>query len=140
MKQEVTHHGNYPTAEDHIITEGMKLRKPWRTQAAQITKDLTNLKALINTHGIVDINISTLGGNVRNLQNKIPAKIKKIEDTDIKQGLYSDRIAKPCPAELPTFGGTPSEDFIVFKDNFETAVTDNRVSKSANSESLGKPS
>ena len=28
MKQEVTQHGNYLTAEDHIITEGMKSRKP----------------------------------------------------------------------------------------------------------------
>ena len=113
----------------------MKSRKPWRTQAAQITKDLNNLKALINTHGIADINISTLEGNVHNLQNMIPAKIKNIEDADIKQGLYSDRIAKPCPAELPTFGGTTSEDFIVFEDGFKTAVTDNRVSKS---DQLGK--
>ena len=108
----------------------MKSRKPWKTQIAQLTKELTNLKALINTHSISDINISTLEDNIHNQQNKISAKIKNIEDADIKQGLYSDRIAKPCPAELPTFGGTPSEDFIVFKDDFKTAVTDNKVSKS----------
>ena len=51
LKQEVTQYGNYLTVEDHIITEGMKSRKPWKTQVAQITKDLTNLKALINTQG-----------------------------------------------------------------------------------------
>ena len=135
MKQEVTQYGNYLAVEDHIITEGIKSRKPWKTQAAQIAKDLTNLKALINTNGIANIDISTLEGNISNLQNTIPAKIKNIEDADKKQGLYSDRLAKPCPAELPTFGGTPSEDFIVFKDDFETAVTDNRVSKS---DQLGK--
>ena len=62
-------------------------------------------------------------------------EIKNIEEADTKQGLYSDRIAKPCPPELPTFSGTPSEDFIVFKDEFQTAVTDNKVSKS---DQLGK--
>ena len=79
----------------------MKSRKLWKTKPTQITKNLTNLKALINTHGIADIDISTLEDNIHNLQNTIPAKIKNIEDADIKQGLYSDRIAKPCPSEIP---------------------------------------
>ena len=68
MKQEVTQHGNYLTAEDHIITEGMKLRKPWKKQIAHITKDLVNLKALINTHNMSDINLSTLEESIQNLQ------------------------------------------------------------------------
>ena len=75
LKQEVTEHGNNLTTEDHIITEGMKSRKPWKTQIAQLTKDLTNLKALINIHSIGDINISTLENNIHNLQITIPAKI-----------------------------------------------------------------
>ena len=59
LKEEVMEHGNYLTAENHIITEGMKLRKPWKTQVTKITKDLVNLKALINTHTMSDIDVST---------------------------------------------------------------------------------
>ena len=43
LKQEVTQHGNYLTAEDHVITKGMKMREPWRKQMEQITKDLFDL-------------------------------------------------------------------------------------------------
>ena len=105
------------------------MREPWKKQAAQIAKELINLKALINTNSITDIDISALEDNLNNLQNMIPAKIKNIEDAHKKQGLYSDRLAKPCPSEIPTFGGTPSEDFIVFKDKFKIAVSNNRISK-----------
>ena len=131
LKQEVTQHGNYLAVEEHVITQGMKSREPWKKQAAQITKEFTNLKALINTNNIIctDFDISDLEGNLSNLQNMIPAKIKSIEEADKKQGLYSDRLVKPCPSEIPTFGGTPSEDFIVFKDKFKKAASDNRISK-----------
>ena len=93
MKQEVTQYGNYLTVEDHVITKGTKNREPWKKQAALISKEFTNLKALINTNNITraDIDISTLEGKINNLQNMIPAKIKNIEEADRKQGLYSDR-------------------------------------------------
>ena len=62
----------------------MKSRKPWKTQIAKITKDLVNLKALINMHLLSDIDVSTLEGNIQNLQLQIPAKIKNIEAADTK--------------------------------------------------------
>ena len=119
---------DYDTLKQEV-TQGMKLSEPWKKQAAQIAKELINLKALINTNSITYIDISALEDNLNNLQNMIPAKIKNIEDAHKKQGLYSDRLAKSCPSEIPTFGGTPSEDFIVFKDKFKIAVSNNRISK-----------
>ena len=62
MKQEVTQYGNYLAVEDHVITQGMKSREPWKMQAEQIIKEFTNLKALINTNNMIctDIDISAL--------------------------------------------------------------------------------
>ena len=45
--------------------------------------------------------MSALEVNLNNLQNMIPAKIKNIEEADKKQGLYSDRLAKPCYIKGP---------------------------------------
>ena len=56
--------------------------------------------------------------------------------TDKKQGLFSDRSAKPCPQQIPSYAGTPSEYFITFKDKFNRAAEDNRISKTDQLEKL----
>ena len=98
LKEEVTQHGNYLTTEDHVITIGMKKREPWKKQMKQISKDLSDLTALINTNDVActNIDISTLRDKVSLLQERIPAKIASIEEADRKQGLFSDRSNKPC--------------------------------------------
>ena len=50
LMEEVTRHGNYLTAQDHMIVNGMKMREPWKKQMKQTSKDLSNLTALINTN------------------------------------------------------------------------------------------
>ena len=34
LSQEITRHGDYLTAEDNVISEGLKMEKPWKEQAA----------------------------------------------------------------------------------------------------------
>ena len=77
LKQDVTQHGNYLTAEDHVITKGMKMREPWREQMEQITKDLSNLVATVNNNNIprTDINMSALGNKINTLQDLLPTVI-----------------------------------------------------------------
>ena len=36
LHQEIKQHGDYLTAEDHVIKEGLKIEKPWKEQAALI--------------------------------------------------------------------------------------------------------
>ena len=43
--------------------------------------------------------------------------------------MFSDRSAKPCPQQIPTYSGRPSKDFITFIDKFKKAAEDNRISK-----------
>ena len=47
------------------------MRKPWKTQMKQISKDLSNLTALIHTNdkARTDINMSTLEDKVSTLQS-----------------------------------------------------------------------
>ena len=73
LKQEVTQHGNYLTAEDHVITKGMKMREPWKKQATQISKEFSNLRALINIYDVTcnDIDMSTLEDKLSKLRNLI---------------------------------------------------------------------
>ena len=70
LNQEVVRHGPYSTAEDHVITNGMRERKLWKEQMSTISRDLVHLKYLINTHDIArtDVNIDTLVACVNNLR------------------------------------------------------------------------
>ena len=131
QKGEVTRHGNYLTAQDHVIFNGMKMREPWKKQMEQITKDLSDLTAMINNNDIActDIDMSALGDKVNTLQDLIPIRIASIEEADREQGLFSDQPTNPCPQQIPSYSGTLSEDFITFKDNFKKAAEDNRISK-----------
>ena len=69
LEQEITKHGNYLTAEDHVITKGMKKREPWRKQMEQITKSLSDLIATVNNN-ISDVNIRALGDKIYTLARK----------------------------------------------------------------------
>ena len=104
----------------------------------QILKDLSNLRALVNTYNVTCdyTDISTLEDKLSKLQDLIPTLIRTIEDADKKRGLFSDRANKPCPQQIPSYAGTPSEDFITFKDKFNKAVEDNRISKTDQLEKL----
>ena len=69
LKEEVTRHGNYLNAQDHVIVNRLNLREPWTKQMKQICKDHSDLTALIKTNDIActDINMSTLGDKVNTL-------------------------------------------------------------------------
>ena len=55
--------------------------------------------------------------------------ITSIEDVDRERGLFYDRPTKLCPMQIPSYSGTPSEDFIIFRDRFREAAKDNKISK-----------
>ena len=72
-----------------MITKGIKMREPWRKLMKQITKDLSNLIAMVNNNNIpctdVDIN------KINTLQDLLPTVIASIEEADRGQGLFSDQ-------------------------------------------------
>ena len=113
LEQEVTQYGNYLTAEDHVITKGMKMREPWREQTGQITKDLSDLIATVNNNNIhcSDVDISALGNEINTLQDLLQTIITSIEEADGEQGLFSDQPTNPYPLKTPNYSGTFSEDF-----------------------------
>ena len=111
LKEEVSRYRNYMVVQDSVIIKGMKMREPWKKQMKQIAKDFIDLTALTNTHDISspNLNLDRLKDNISNLQDLIPTKIASIEEADRKQGLYSDRSAKPCPQKFPNYPEAPSE-------------------------------
>ena len=105
---------------------------------SDISKDLNHLKFLINTHNIActNVNIDTLEARVNNLREQITETIASIEEADREQGLFSDRPTKPCPMKIPSYSGTPSKDFVIFKEKFRKAAKNNRITKTNQSEIL----
>ena len=138
LNQEVVCHGPYLTEEDHVISDGMRKRKPWKEQMSTISKDLVHLECLINTHDIArtDVDIDTLVARVNNLREQITGIIASIEQADEEQGIFSDQPIKLCPMQIPSYSATPSEDFIIFRDKFREAAKDNRISKTDQAEKL----
>ena len=67
------------------------MEKPWKEQAALISGELSNLRALVNIYDITcdDIDMDTLGVKLNNLQDMIPSRIQIIENANKKQYLRS---------------------------------------------------
>ena len=119
LNQEVVCHVPYLTAEDHVIADGMRKRKPWKEQMSTISKDLVHLKYLINTFNIArtDVDVDTLVARVNHLQNLTPSAIRNVEAADLNQGILSKKIPQICPQEIPKYAGTPSENSWTSKKN-----------------------
>ena len=106
LKEEVTRHGNYLTAQDHVIVNGMKMREPWKKQMKQICKDLSDLTVLINTNDIActDIDMSTLGDKVNTVQYLIQTRFASIEEAERKKACSPTEPPSPshrrCRATL----------------------------------------
>ena len=69
LEQEVLRHVPYSTAEDDVVTNGMRDRKHWKDQMSNVFKDLNNLVALINGHNIAhtEVDIDALRAKINNL-------------------------------------------------------------------------
>ena len=80
LNQEVVCQVPYLTAENHVIVDGMRKRKPWKEQMSAISKDLVHLNCLINTYNIArtDVDIDTLVALVNNLREQIAGMIASI--------------------------------------------------------------
>ena len=65
------------------------MEKPWKEQAASITGELSNLRALMNIYDITcdDIDMDALGAKLNKLQDTILPKIQIIESKIRKHGL-----------------------------------------------------
>ena len=122
---------DYTTAEDHIITYGMKFREGWKETLDKITKDLVHLSTAITNHDITPeiIDISTLKNDVQNLQALLLTQINTIEMADNEQCLFFDLPKSIEPVKIPTFSGTFSTDFKAFEKLFNEAAKVNKVSK-----------
>ena len=90
LKQEITQHKNYLTADSHTITQGMRKREPWTEHMEKITKDLSDLNAMTYNNNIprTDVDIGTLERIVNTLQDLLQKVISKIEEAD-KENVYS---------------------------------------------------
>ena len=93
----------------------------------KIAKDMTN----INSKDLIwnnNVNLK-LEDRINHLQSLTSSAIKNVEAADLNQGILYNRTPQICPQEIPKYAGTPSEDFMDFKEEFSTAMRSNRIAK-----------
>ena len=100
LLQEVMEHDNYQTSEDHIIIDGMRNRKIWKSKAHKWTADLNIIKSKMHACDN-DFNIKQLEDDINHLKTVISASTKDMEHADTNKYIFSERVPKPCPQEIP---------------------------------------
>ena len=124
--------------EDFMIVKAMKLRSDWETQATTITKKLIEVQSSIRQWDLTELEdeANTLKSKISYNRQQLGTTISQVEKMDASRGLFSDRPAKACPTKLPTFGGEEHEDLLTFKDKFNLAAENNKISKTDQLEKL----
>jgi hypothetical protein len=110
-------------SEDHIVTLGIKSRSAWRDQHATISRKLIEIDGLAKLHDLTDLQdriVDTRSEFVA-LSTHMDLIILKIET--------AHRMIKVFPIKLPSYSGDASEELITFKDKFQKAAVDNRISR-----------
>ena len=121
--QEVIEHDNYQTTEYHAISCDCN----WKEKMKKISKDMTKINnGDLKWNDNINLNPED---RVNHLQNLTSPAARKLETADANQYIFSKRTPRICPQEIPKYAGTPSEDFIDFKEDFLTAMKRNRTAK-----------
>ena len=138
MIQAVQKFASSSTLEDHLVTKAMQSRNEWRTQATALSKKILEVNSAINQWALTELEAEALAiqSRVKFNQTQLTRIIEQVEKFDANMGLYSDRPAKSCPTKLPTFEGQDHEDLITFKDKFNLAAENNKISKTDQVEKL----
>ena len=124
--------------EDHMIVKAMKLRSDWKTQATNLSKKAVEINSAITQWTLQELekDATSITSRTKYHADQLVAVIDHIEKSDAKRALYTDRPAKTCPTKLPTFGGQDQEDLITFKDKFNKAAENNKISRTDQIEKL----
>jgi hypothetical protein len=119
------------TLMDYKIVEAMQLRNTMRTQATALTKKLLEIDSAIAQWDLVSLvdEAETLRSKVTYNDQQMTTTITHIGRIDASRGLFSDRPDKSCPTKLPTFSGESHEDLLTFKDKFNEAAENNKISR-----------
>ena len=113
-----------------MIVKAMKLRSDWKTQATALSKKAIEISSAITQWTLQDLEkeATSLTSRTSCHADQLAAIINHIKKSDTKRALFTDRPAKSCPSKLPTFGGQDHEDLITFKDKFNKAAENNKIS------------
>ena len=65
----------------------------------------------------------------KHLKVQIASTADNLSITDKSLGIHYRRTPQTCPHEIPTYAGTPSEDFMDYKEEFHRAMESNREAK-----------
>ena len=93
----------------------------WKTKGEEIGKEIIRILAK-------DPN-PRLEGKRKNLEVQIASTTDNLSTTDKSQCIHYRRTPQTCPHEIPKYAGTPSEDFVDYKEEFHRAMESNRVAK-----------
>ena len=116
---------------DHKVIEAMKLRNDLRTQSTALIKKLLEIDSSIKSWDLTELqdDAKSLRSMVMFNDQQLLITLTHIERMDTERGIFSDRPAKACPTKLPTFSGDSYEDLLTFRDKFNEAAENNKISR-----------
>ena len=79
---------NWGSAEDHVITKGMKAREKWREDHSKISKQVIEIKADADLHDLSNLQskIDVTERQLGDLQSRIDITIIEVETADMTEG------------------------------------------------------
>ena len=121
---------------DQDISAMVRNITSWRNSLRDLTRDYNAFQELTVVHRLEEIDMENICLEMENARNSVNDVIKAIEKEDKDRNIRTLDSSKPEQRIFKKFGGTPGEDFLHFKKDFEEAVLANRISKSNQLEKL----
>ena len=138
LNREFTGNLDWAEAEDHEVQEAMKSLKPWKEKLSKTKKSLIELESKVKGEELDDLtaDLERLKIQVSKTEKGLDDATAAIQEADEDKGLFTNRISKSSPVQLPSFGGFVGEDLLDFEEKFEKAVKANKIPKSDQLEKL----
>ena len=130
LTEEFSENLDWTQAEDHEVEIAMKSIKSWKEKLSKTKKAAIELDSKVNGEELdLVTEMDRLKIQVSKTEKEMTEAIKAIREADDEKGLYSDRVAKASPVQLPSFSGNVGEDLVDFVTKFDKAVKANKIPK-----------
>ena len=129
LADEFSDHYNWEDAPDKDVEAAMGEIKTWKSSMARCTRETAELEGFIRGYDIAALlpDLDRLKLHLERTSRDLERAIKEIKEADEEKGLYTSRKSKSDAVQLPTFGGTPGEDFVIFQEKFKRACVTNQI-------------
>ena len=115
---------------DHDISALVRKVTAWKNSLRDLTKDYNSFQELTIVHRLAEDLMEKLDLEMETARNAVNDLISVVEKEDKDRNIRTLDSSKVEQRAFKKFGGTPGEDFLHFKKDFEEAVLANRISKS----------